>query len=119
MPGAETMKANGEDFNVFRGVFNGTWFARLTVPPAPRKVAKFELAAMLKKSGVTDATGVVDAFTHRFLRAPITGKRRDSLIAFCASQMGGAQVNYASWELERELREVLHLILSSPEYELS
>ena len=89
MPGAETMKANGEDFNVFRGVFNGTWFARLTVPPAPRKVAKIELAAMLKKSGVTDATGVVDAFTHRFLRAPITGKRREGLIAFCASQLGG------------------------------
>jgi uncharacterized protein (DUF1800 family) len=119
MPGAETMKANGEDFNVFRGVFNGTWFAHLTVPAAPRKVAQFELAAMLKKSGVTDATGVVDAFTHRFLRAPITGKRRDGLIAFCASRLGGSQVNYASWNLERELREVLHLILSSPEYELS
>ena len=49
----------------------------------------------------------------------ITGKRRDGLIAFCSSRLGGAQINYASWNLERELREVLHLILSSPEYELS
>jgi hypothetical protein len=74
---------------------------------------------MLKKSGVTDASGVVDAFTHRFLRAPITGKRRDGLIAFCAHRLGGSQINYTSWNLERELRGVLHLILSSPEYELS
>jgi uncharacterized protein (DUF1800 family) len=119
MPGAEIMKANAEDFNVFRGVFNGTWYAHLAVPSAPRKPAQFELSAMLKKSGVTDAAGVVDAFTRRFLRAPITGKRRDGLIAFCQSQLGGSQVNYTSWNLERELREVLHLILSSPEYELS
>jgi uncharacterized protein (DUF1800 family) len=119
MPGAEIMKANAEDFNVFRGVFNGTWYAHIAVPPAPRKPAQFELAAMLKKNGVTDATGVVDTFTKRFLRAPITGKRRDGLIAFCASRLGGPQINYTSWSLERELREVLHLILSSPEYELS
>ena len=54
-----------------------------------------------------------------FCAPPFTGKRRDGLIAFCAHRLGGSQINYASWNLERELREVLHLILSSPEYELS
>ena len=32
------MKLNGEDFNIFRGVFNGAWFAYQKVPPAPRRV---------------------------------------------------------------------------------
>jgi uncharacterized protein (DUF1800 family) len=117
--GSETMKINGEDFNIFRGVFNGSWFAYLKVPPTPQRTAKFELAAMLKAEGVMDAPGVVDALTHRFLRAPITGKRRDGLIAFCTSRLGSARLDYSNWNLEKELREVLHLILSSPEYQLS
>ncbi len=117
--GAETMKLNGEDFNLFRGVFNGAWFAYQKVPPAPRRVPQFNLAAMLENEGVTDASGVVDALTHRFLRVPIAGKRREGLIRFCAGQLGGAQVDYAGWNVEKELREVLHLILSAPEYQLS
>ena len=74
---------------------------------------------MLKDQGVKDAPGVVDALTHRFLRVPIAGKRRDGLIAFCSAQLGGSQMDYANWNLEKELREVLHLILSAPEYQLS
>jgi hypothetical protein len=81
--GSETMKLNGEDFNLFRGVFNAAILAHKTVPPEPRKVANFRLTAMLKKEGVTDAPGLVDALARRFLRVPITGQRRDQVIAFC------------------------------------
>ena len=84
------MKLSHEDFNLFRGVFNGIVFARRAVPLEPRKVAEFNLARMLRDEGVTDAAGVVDALTHRFLRVPITGDRRAALVAFCQKQMGGA-----------------------------
>jgi len=117
--GIEIMKSNGEDFNVFRGVFNGVYFAYLKVPPEPRRVAHFELAQTLKKEGVTDASGVVDALVRHFLRVPLSGDQRDGLIEFCVSQLGGRQVDYTNWNLEKELREVLHLILSAPEYQLS
>ena len=117
--GSETQKLNGEDFNLFRGVFNGAIFSHQAVPPDSRKVPDFHLAAMLKKDGVTDATGVVDSLTRRFLRVPITGERRTELIAFCTHQMGSAAVDYSHYTTEKNLREVLHLILSLPEYQLS
>ncbi len=117
--GSETMKLNGEDFNLFRGVFNAAVRAHKAVPPEPRKVADFRLATMLKGEGVTDAPGVVDALTRRFLRVPIIGQRRDDLIAFCMKSLGGPKVDYTRYTVEKDLREVLHLILSAPEYQLS
>jgi hypothetical protein len=117
--GAETMKLSGEDFNLFRGVFNAAAFAYGAVPAAPRKDPQFDLAAMLKKEGVTNAAGVVDALMRRFLRVPITGERREDLIAFCIKTLRGPKVDYKSFTVEKELREVLHLILSAPEYQLS
>ncbi len=117
--GEETMMLSHEDYNLFRGVFNGVIFARRTVPPDPRKVPEFSLTQMLHAEGVTDAAGVVDSFTHRFLRVPITGERRAALVEFCQKQIGGAAVDYKVSRLEGQLREVLHLILSAPEYQLS
>ena len=117
--GSETMKLSGEDFNIFRGVFNGAVSAYAAVPPDPRKYPQFDLAALLKREGVTDAPGVVDSLVRRFLRIPITGERRDELVAFCMTMLHGPKIDYKSYNLEKELREVLHLILSSPEYQLS
>jgi hypothetical protein len=117
--GSETMKLSGEDFNLFRGVFNAAAFAHEAVPPDARKDPPFNLAAMLKKEGVTDVAGVVDSLMQRFLRVAITGQRREDLVAFCLKTLGGPKVDYARYTLEKELREVLHLILSAPEYQLS
>jgi hypothetical protein len=115
----ETMQLSGEDFNLFRGVFNGIVFARNTVPPEPRKPAQFSLARMLKQEGATDAAAAVDALMRRFLRVPISGERRTAIVDFCRQQIGGDRLDPARWTLEKELREVLHLILSAPEYQLS
>ena len=117
--GAETMKMNAEDFNLFRGVFNASYFAYLAVPPEPRKDPQFNLGSMVKKDGVTDAPGVVDALMRRFLRVPISGARRDDLVAFCMKVIGSPKVDYNRYTVEKELREVVHLILSTPEYQLS
>ena len=116
---SETSKLNAEDYNLFRGVFNGVIYAKRMVPAEPRKVPDFKLVAILKTAGVTDASGVVDALTRRFLRVAITGDRRAELIAFCTRQMGGEKVDYSHYTTEKNLREVLHLILSLPEYQLS
>ncbi len=115
---AETSKLSAEDFNLFRGVFNGIVFARQRVPQAPRVTAEFSLARMLRAEGVTDAAGVVDSFGKRFLRVPISGDRRQAVVEFCSKQIGG-KLDFNRYTLENELREVLHLILSAPEYQLS
>jgi len=118
-PGEEAAKLSSEERNVFRGVFNGSAWAYRDVPPEPRKVAAFHLSKMMQDAGVTDASAAVDAMMSRFLRLPVTGARRTEIVQFCEQQIGGAKLDYARFTLEKELREVLHLILSTPEYQVS
>ena len=69
--------------------------------------------------GRIDATGAVDNLMRRFLRVPLTGERRQTLIRFLEQQNGGPQIDYSRYRLEKDLRELLHLIMSTPEYQLS
>jgi hypothetical protein len=122
MPGGamtETSKLSGEDFNLFRGVFNAAVRAVAAVPAEPRRVADFNLSKTLQSAGVADAPGAVDYLMRRFLRAPITGERRQTLIRFLEQQTGGSQIDFSRHRLEKDLRELLHLIMSAPEYQLS
>jgi uncharacterized protein (DUF1800 family) len=122
MPGGamtETSKLSGEDFNLFRGVFNAAVRAVAAVPAEPRRTADFNLSKMLQSAGVADAPGAVDYLMRRFLRAPITGERRQTLIRFLEQQTGGSQIDFSRYRLEKDLRELLHLIMSAPEYQLS
>jgi hypothetical protein len=116
---AETSKLSGEDFNLFRGVFNAAVRAIAAVPAEPRRTADFSLSKLLQSEGVMDAAGAVDNLMRRFLRTPLTGERRQTLIRFLEQQLGGSQLDYSRYRLEKDLRELLHLIMSAPEYQLS
>jgi hypothetical protein len=117
--GNETAMLSGEDFNLFRGVFNAAVRAVQAVPPEPRRTADFELSAMLRSAGATTAPAAVDYLIRRFLRTPIQAGRRDALIQFLEKQTGSSTLDFQRYTIERELRELLHLILSAPEYQLS
>lgn len=116
---ADTMKLQAGDFNLFRGVFNAAWKAPERVPPEPRKVAEFRLAAMLEQEKAAGSGAVVDRLMARFLRAPLAGERRAELVRFFERLNGGSAVDYRKSSTEKTLRELLHLILSTPEYQLS
>lgn len=115
----ETSKLSGEDFNLFRGVFNAAVRAVAAVPAEPRRAPDFSLSRTLQREGVTDAAGAVDNLMRRFLRMPLTGERRQTLIRFLEQQLGGGQLDYTRYRLEKDLRELLHLIMSAPEYQLA
>jgi hypothetical protein len=115
----ETARLNAEDFNLFRGVFNGVSRAYQRVPPEPRVVADFRLAATLEQEGVTSAQGAVDALLRRFVLLPIDAARRGELVRFFTAQHGSDTIDWDRETLETELRELLHLILSLPEYQLA
>ena len=108
-----------EDYNLFRGVFTAAYKSRAAIPPEPRKVAEFNLSAMLKSEGVTDSCGAVDSLLLRFMRITVTNAQRFELIRFFESLIGGSRIRYSRYTIELELRELLHLILSTPEYQLS
>lgn len=115
----ETGMLSKEDFNLFRGVFSAGWRARAAVPPEARKTAPVALVELVRGEGLTETGAVVDHFVKRFLRSPITGKRRDNLVAFLDAGVGGQRLDLAQPGLEAKLRELVHLILSSPEYQLA
>ena len=119
--GAKPCKLSGEDFNLFRGVFNGLGLRLPRGSARAAQVAAIQArpnAAERRRHRCRRRRGCVD---ERFLRVPITGERRDDLIEFCDQDSWAApKVDYTNcYTLEKELREVLHLILSAPEYQLS
>ena len=67
------------------------------------------------------ATTVSDALTYlerRFLRLPLSPAVRDTIRKTIEAGNGGADLAYSLPRTERALREMLHSIMSAPEYQL-
>ncbi len=107
-----------EDYNLYRGVFNAgvRVFERLQVDPA--NPAEISLVAMLQNAKAADAGAAVDHFARRFLRAPLSAAKRDALVGYLTGRQGGSRLDFSNAKLETDLRELLHLLLSAPEYQL-
>jgi len=73
-------------------------------------VADLNMAAMVASSGATTPDAIVDALTKRFLSAPLSQKDRDVLVDFMRGKPATS---------EPALRELLYLVLSTPEYQLN
>ena len=70
------------------------------------------------QAGLTDTTQVVDYFIGRLLRMPLAEEDRQTLIAFLTEELGTATIDAATTYLEEPMRQVVHLIMSTPEYQL-
>ncbi len=108
-----------EDFNTRYGGYMGYVMAFEVVPPIPRFPAKIDLTSMIQDEGISTSEAVVDYFLRRFLSAPIRESDREVLVAFFNTRLGGESINLSTTKLETSLQELLHLILSTPEYQLS
>jgi len=107
------------EFDLGLGVYNGfvQTFERVkAVPPTPPKL---DLAAMAQGGGLETAGDAVDFFERRFLRIPLDERDHAALVEFLEQRLGGARIDYRSAALEESLRELVHLIMSTPEYQLS
>jgi hypothetical protein len=60
---------------------------------------------------------VVDHFAARFLSTSLAAKDRLSLVAFLRDNLGSNTIAPGE-KLEPALRELLYLVLSTPEYQL-
>ena len=65
-----------------------------------------------------DTTQAVDYFLARFLRVPLASEDRQALIDFLTKELGGDQTRPAESYMEEPLRLLVHLIMSTPEYQL-
>jgi hypothetical protein len=107
-----------EDFNTRYGSYRGWQKAVEMVKPIPRHTARLDLAGMVKARGLKTTAEAVDYFAKRFLSVPLPAASQAALEAFLNKELGTASVREAETYMEDGLRMMLHLMLSSPEYQL-
>jgi hypothetical protein len=119
--GAQTMAnviAGAEDFNTRYASLVGWQEAVARIKPIPRAAAQFSLSSMVMAAGAQTAADAVDHLTVRLLRRPLNANARAELARFLERELGTSDLVRASSYMERPLRLVAHLVMSSPEYQL-
>jgi uncharacterized protein (DUF1800 family) len=107
-----------EKFNTRISGYVGWEQAARKLIPTPRQAARFDLTELVLKSGANTTSEAVDYFTRRTLRVPIVESTRDSLVAFLTKELGTDNVQRARTYMEDPLRMTMHLVMSTPEYQI-
>jgi hypothetical protein len=85
----------------------------------PRTPAQIDLREMVRQAGVSTDADAVDYLAHRFLRTPLQPGDREDLITFLKQRLGDSVLDFTRAALETDLRALLHLLMSLPEYQLA
>jgi len=101
------------------GVYNGKSKAYATVKAPDQTPAQFSLAANLQVAGVKTSSDAVVYLERLLLSLPLKENVRDSAERFFAKRIGGDTIDFEHSATETHLRELVHLIMSAPEYQLS
>ena len=107
-----------EDFNTRYGSFKGWQMAIAKVKPIPRTLAAVDLSTMVQSAAAETPGAAVDYLLARFLSIPPDPAFRDALVKYLEDELGTGDLEHAAGYLEEPLRRVLHLILSTPAYQL-
>jgi uncharacterized protein DUF1800 len=106
-----------EDYNTRYGGYAGNLLAFKRTKLIPRTPADINLTAIVTAARADTAEKVVDHFARRFLSVPLAQKDRALLVSFLRDKLGSSTVKPDDM-LESWLRELLYLVLSTPEYQL-
>ena len=106
-----------EDYNTRYGGYAGNLLAFKRTKLIPRRVAALDLTAMVTAAHAGTADQVVDHFVRRFLRVPPADTDRAALVTFLRDKLGTSTIQPGG-KIEGALRELLYLVLSTPEYQL-
>ena len=107
-----------EQFNTRVSGYIGWQQAARKLIPTARNAAQFSLTSMVLESGATTSGEAVDYFTWRMLRVPPATATRDRLVAFLTGELGTDSLDRAKTYLEDPLRMTVHLVMSTPEYQM-
>jgi uncharacterized protein (DUF1800 family) len=98
-----------EDYNTRYASYRGYLMAFERTKPIPRRVADLNLTLMVAAAHAGSAEAVVDHFATRFLSVPLPANDRATFVEFFRGK---------SVTDESALRELLYLVLSTPEYQV-
>jgi hypothetical protein len=107
-----------EQFNTRISGYIGWQQAARKLIPTPRQAAQFDLTRMVLDSGSRTAGDAVDYLIWRMVRVPMAKVTRDSFVSFLTSELGTDDIDRAKSYMEDALRMTVHLIMSTPEYQL-
>jgi uncharacterized protein (DUF1800 family) len=117
MAESNMMVDRDEDYNTRYGGYKGNLLAFERTKLIPRRPANLDLAAMVAAAGADTADKIVDHFLHRFLSVPLGERERRLLVDFARGKLGSSTIRHSE-TLEESLRELLYLVLSTPEYQV-
>src|SRR5580765_7186338 len=111
------MADRDEDYNTRYASYRGYLMAFERTRPIPRRAADIDLTAMVTAANAKTADEAVDVCLRRFLSISPSEKERDVLVGFLRDRLGSSELRPGE-KLEPALRELLYLVLSTPEYQL-
>ncbi|MEP7304867.1 MAG: DUF1800 domain-containing protein [Acidobacteriota bacterium] len=86
--------------------------------PTPRHAAQFDLTQIVLESGAKTTAEAVDYLLWRMLRVPAAKATRDEFVAFLTRELGTDHIDRAKTYMEDALRMTVHLVMSTPEYQI-
>lgn len=107
-----------EQFNTRISGYVGWVQAARKLIPTPRHAAQFDLTRMVLDSGARTTGETVDYLMGRMLRVPMAVETREALVSFLTKELGTDDLARASSYAEDPLRMTVHLIMSTPEYQM-
>jgi hypothetical protein len=108
-----------EQFNTRISGYIGWQQAARKLIPTPRNAAQFDLTEMVVQSDAKTTAEAVDYLLWRMLRVPTAKATRDTLVEFLTKELGTDSIGRAKTYMEDALRMTVHLIMSTPEYQLA
>lgn len=107
-----------EKFNTRISGYIGWEQAARDLIPTPRNGARFDLSEMVIASGAQTTDEAVDYLASRVLRVPISSDMRAALIEFLTRELGTESIELSRTYMEDPLRMTVHLLMSTPEYQI-
>jgi hypothetical protein len=107
-----------EKFNTRISGYIGWQQAARKLIPTQRDAAQFDLTEMVLASSATTTAEAVDYLTWRMLRVPAANATRDALVAFLTQELATESLDRARTYMEDALRMTVHLMMSTPEYQI-
>ena len=77
------------------------------------------MTTILSEEGVKTAAEATLYLERLLLRLPVKDDIRAGMVKFLEDKVGGLEIDYTNAATEWYLRELAHLIMSSPEFQLS
>jgi len=107
-----------EQFNTRISGYVGWEQAARKLIPTPRSAAQFDLTRMVLESGSKTTGEAVDYLMWRMLRIPTAKVTHDAFVTFLNKELGTDSIDRAKTYMEDPLRMTVHLIMSTPEYQI-